>query len=183
MPRRRIQVTCPKCKKSRGVLPYNLKRMFSMMCNPCAISQKVDGFNKTAHPLYEVWRSMVRRCHEVNNPQYHRYGARGIYVCDEWQNDFSRFVEWSSLAGYAEGLQIDRIDNDGPYSPENCRYVAAMQNANNRRNNVRLTALGKTQTVSEWARECGVTSAAIMSRLRSGHSVEKAVTAKRWCCR
>jgi hypothetical protein len=182
MPRTRVQVVCPKCEKTRGVLPYNLKRMGSMMCNMCAISKKVGGYNKTEHPLYEVWRSMNRRCHEQSSQQYVRYGARGIQVCDTWQQDFAAFVEWADAAGYEKGLQIDRIDNDGGYSPENCRFVSAMKNANNRRDNVRYFALGETKTLSEWARGCDITPAAIRARIKTGYPIEKAVVAKRGEC-
>jgi len=182
MPSTRIQVQCPKCKEYRGVLPYNLKRMESLMCNPCAISIKVDGYNKTQHPLYEVWRSMNRRCHDAKNGQYKRYGARGIAVCVEWRRNFESFVEWAKEAGYEKGLQIDRIDNDGGYSPENCRFVSPMKNANNRGNNRLYSVGGDTKTLSEWARECGVTPTAIRFRLQKGHPVEKAVMAKRGEC-
>ena len=182
MPRKRVQVQCPKCKEYRGVLPYNLKRMESLMCNPCAISIKIDGVNKTKHPLYEVWRSMKRRCDEPKNQQYKRYGARGISVCAEWRDDFSAFVSWANTAGYAKGLQIDRIDNDGNYCPANCRFVSAMKNANNRRNNSHYSVGSVTKTLSEWARDCGVTPAAIRARLAKGHSVEKAVSARRGEC-
>ena len=182
MPRTRVQVQCPKCKKFRGVLPYNIKRMGSMMCNPCAISVKVDGHNKTTHPLYEVWRSMNRRCHEPNNQQYVRYGARGITVCEEWRSDFESFVNWARANNYQKGLQIDRIDNDKGYSPDNCRFVSAMRNANNRRNNARYSAKNQTRTLSEWARFCEVTPAAIRARINRGIPVEIAVTSKRGGC-
>lgn len=182
MPRNKIQVTCPKCGETRGVLPYNLKRMESMMCNPCAISKKVDGVNKTQHPLYEVWRSMIRRCHDVKSQQYCRYGARGIFVCDAWKKDFEAFVNWAKTAGYEKGLQIDRVDNDGGYMPNNCRFVSAMKNANNRRNNTKYTVAGTTKTLSEWARGCGVTPTAIVFRLKKGMPVSTAVTAPRGSC-
>lgn len=152
------------------------------MCNPCAISKKVDGINKTSHPLYEVWRSMNRRCHEIGNQQYKRYGARGIFVCEEWRKDFSVFVNWANASGYKKGLQIDRIDNDNGYFPENCRFVPPIQNANNRRTNVRYSVDGETKTMSEWARECGITPAAIRARIKKGHPIELAVTAKRGGC-
>jgi hypothetical protein len=182
VPRTRVQVVCPKCEKTRGVLPYNLKRMDSMMCNMCAISKKIEGCNKTEHPLYEVWRSMNRRCHDQNNQQYLRYGARGIYVCGAWRRDFEAFVEWARGAGYGKGLQLDRTDNDSGYSPENCRFVSAMKNANNRRDNVKYSVCGETKTLSEWARSCGITPAAIRARIKKGHPVEKAVVAKRGEC-
>lgn len=182
MARKRVQVQCPECKQYRGVLPYNLKRMETTMCNPCAISIKVDGYNKTKHPLYNVWRSMNRRCHDTNYRQYIGYGARGITVCDEWRENFESFVIWAKANNYQKGLQIDRIDNDGGYYPENCRFVSAMQNANNRGDNVKYSANNETKTLSEWARYCGITPAAIRARIHRGIPIETAVTSSRGGC-
>lgn len=90
---------------------------------------QVSRYNKThglsKHPIYLHWQEMKRRCLNPNTPRYLCYAGRGIYVCEEWRNNFLAFYDWSMLNGYAEGLTVDRKDNDGPYAPWNCRWTSA----------------------------------------------------------
>lgn len=83
--------------------------------------------------LYRIWCGMRQRCYDQNSPNYKNYGGRGITVCDEWQ-EFEPFAAWALMHGYSIDLQIDRIDNDKGYSPENCRFVTPLENNHNRRN-------------------------------------------------
>ena len=78
--------------------------------------------------LYATWRSMKARCYNPNHKKYHRYGGRGIRVCDEWRNDSQRFIQYWLSNGWKPGLQIDRIDNDGDYCPENCQLLTNREN-------------------------------------------------------
>jgi len=84
--------------------------------------------------LYSRWRLIVRRCCDPSHKNYQRYGARGINVCDEWK-EFERFYEWAIFNGYKTGLQIDRINNEQGYGPENCHWTTSRANNRNRRNN------------------------------------------------
>lgn len=85
--------------------------------------------------IYMLRYNMVRRCTDPKNKEYHMYGGRGITVCDLWMQSADLFIKWALLEGWKRGLQIDRIDNDGNYTPENCRFVTRKDNCRNRRNN------------------------------------------------
>lgn len=83
------------------------------------------------HPLYNVWEGMNERCYNKNAASYNRYGGRGITIYYEWRSDFKAFYNWAMSTGYAKGLQIDRINNDGNYEPSNCRWVTPSINTQN----------------------------------------------------
>ncbi len=125
--------------------------------------------------LFHVWVAMRERCRSPYNRKYPLYGGRGISVCDEWE-DFSVFREWAMQHGYAPGLTIDRIDVNGNYTPENCRWATYQeQNRNNRRNRF-LTFNGKTQCVQDWAKEIGLTPTGVFYRLNSGKPIEEVLS-------
>lgn len=87
--------------------------------------------------LYSRWHGMIRRCYNRNFIQYNNYGGRGIKVCDEWLHDFSTFFNWSMNNGFSEELEIDRIDNNGNYCPENCRWITHKENMQNTRRSIK----------------------------------------------
>ena len=82
--------------------------------------------------LYRIWVGMKQRCLNPNRPKWHRYGGRGIKVCEAWRNDYMSFRNWALNNGYQEDLTIDRIDNDGDYEPDNCRWVTVSENSYHR---------------------------------------------------
>lgn len=128
--------------------------------------------------LYSVWSHFKGRCYNLNDHKYSNYGGRGIEVCDEWRNNFQAFYDWSINNGYKEGLTIDRIDVDGDYEPNNCRWVDQKTQQNNRRNNTRLTYNGKTQTISQWASELSVNKNTISTRHKRGYTDEECLFGK-----
>lgn len=130
---------------------------------------------KTRKRIRRIWDGIIRRCDNPNAAFYHRYGGRGINVCSEWRS-FESFYKWSLNNGYEDDLTIDRIDNDGNYEPLNCRWATWKEQANNKSVNHILTFNGKSQTMTLWAEETGITRSAIKTRLKNGWSTEKALT-------
>lgn len=118
---------------------------------------------------------MKDRCYNPKDKRYERYGGRGITICDEWLNDYSAFENWALSNGYSDDLTIDRIDNDGNYEPNNCRFVTVKENNNNRSSNKRFTYNGKTQTLVKWCEEYNMNYGTVICRLRAGWGFPKAL--------
>jgi hypothetical protein len=150
---RRWKCSCD-CGNVVSVTGKNLVRGASRSCG-CLRNERVSeattthGMSKTK--LYRTWERMRSRCGYQDNPAYNNYGKRGIRVCEEWDNDFLVFYNWAMDNGYSEGLSIDRIDNNGDYEPDNCRWATRKQQMNNTRTNHMITYNGETKTISQWA--------------------------------
>lgn len=127
------------------------------------------------HPLYRIFYGMKRRCSAEKDPAFKNYGARGIIVCHEWVNSFQSFFDWAMNNGYQHGLEIDRIDVNSSYSPDNCRFVTRLVQANNKRNNINFTEDGKTMTLAQWCREKNLNYKLVKDRVGLGHSVRDAL--------
>lgn len=136
-----------------------------------AKANTIHGMDGTK--IYRVWIRMKERCFNKKGNDYKYWGGRGITVCPEWlgKNGFQNFYQ--DMGDKPEGKSLDRIDNNGNYCPDNCRWATQKQQQNNRRNNRLITYQGKTQTVSQWAEELGSNCNRIYQRLNSGWSVEK----------
>ena len=125
-------------------------------------------------PVYRAWNNLLRRCESPRNPSYTKYGGRGIAVCPEWHNFRNFFADMGHPPG--KGYSIDRINNDGPYAPSNCRWAKIHVQANNTRRNRLITHEGRTQTIAQWARELGMDYDVIRSRLdRYGWPIARAL--------
>lgn len=145
-----------KCDCGNEMVAYgtNLKRGLTTSCG-CK-RKEVTKEKKTTHgmydtPLYHSWSGMLQRCKNSNDKLYHRYGGRGIKVCEEW-NDFENFYQWSIKNNYRPGLTIDRINNDDSYYPENCRWTDRITQGNNTSQNRRIVYREITKTIAQWAR-------------------------------
>lgn len=125
--------------------------------------------------LFSIWINMLTRCSNKNTKAYNYYGGRGITVCDEWKNSFNSFYDWSMNNGYESNLTIDRIDVNGNYSPDNCRWTTIKTQANNRRNNHYVNINGVVRTLTEWCELYGINYRTVQDRLKRGWSVEKAL--------
>ena len=141
----------------------------------CGCILKEAKWNKT-HGLsnsriYGIWHGMKRRCDSRNK----NYGGRGITVCNEWKNSFDTFYEWALNNGYNETLTIDRIDVNGNYCPENCRWATITEQQNNKRTNVIIEYDGVSHTVSEWAKILNIKRETLVKRLKT-KSVEESFT-------
>ena len=124
--------------------------------------------------LYREWNNMKSRCNFKSGKCYSRYGGRGITYCKEWE-DFVNFEKWALQNGYADNLTLDRINNDGSYTPDNCRWVTNIEQQRNKCDNHFITYRGQTKTVVEWAEAIGISSSTIIRRLRRGWSVAQAL--------
>lgn len=140
----------------------------------CGRIEAITKHNMTNTKLFNVWRTMKERCNNKSYRQYKDYGGRGISLCDEWE-EFKPFMEWSLENGYKEGLSIDRIDNDGNYCPENCRWTTVRVQSRNRRANRILEYGGEKHCVAEWSEILGVRANTIFWRLSQGWSTEEAL--------
>jgi hypothetical protein len=123
---------------------------------------------------------MCRRCYYPKYERYHRYGGRGIKVCDEWLNSYDNFKKWALDNGYDYDAPkgqctLDRINNDGNYEPSNCRWATNKEQSNNNSRNVWITANGETHNLQQWANILGTTHATLRSRYRYGWSDERII--------
>jgi hypothetical protein len=138
----------------------------------CGCGKRLHGMTNSRE--FETWNSMRKRCLRKANDNYKNYGGRGITVCRRWLNSFANF--YADMGPKPHGAQLDRINNNGPYSPENCRWVTPMQNANNRGNNRRLTYKGITKTLAQWSRALGGSPELVGLRLKQGWPIDDALT-------
>lgn len=135
-----------------------------------------DEYDDVAR-LYSVWRNMKARCEYPRSRGYVNYGGRGITVCEEWQR-FGVFAVWAMDNGYAADLEIDRQDNDGLYSPQNCKFVTKKINARNKRTTHWITAWGETKSLVAWMEDdrAVVSDVTIRRRIKAGWSPEQALS-------
>lgn len=169
------------CGNKKEVDKYQLTRGAVRSCGCLAKeiwaelmkSGAVGGFNKKhgmrGTRLYSIINGIKERCYNPNRKVYKDYGGRGIIVCDEWLNDYGAFCDWAIQNGYNDTLTIDRIDNNGNYCPENCRWVTMKKQSNNRRNNKLIEYKGETKTISEWCDIFGIDKKLFYHRYNESH--------------
>lgn len=128
--------------------------------------------------LWNIWGSMNKRCYLKTHVHYKNYGGRGIRVCDEWlnkENGLINFYNWAMTNGYRDDLTIDRINPDGNYEPNNCRWITRKEQNNNKRNNKIIEYDGHKYTMTNLARKFNIDPNRFAERLRNGWTIEKAL--------
>lgn len=127
--------------------------------------------------IYCIHRNMINRCRLACSVGFENYGGRNIKVCKEWdkKEGFDNFYKWAMENGYRDDLTLDRIDVNGDYTPDNCRWVTMKEQQNNRRNNHYLTYNGKTQSMKKWADEYNLPYSTFQGRIYRGWEIEKAL--------
>ena len=162
-------------RKNRGVISCGCIRQFHMK----EISAKThpikhgDGHRGKHHRLFDIWGGMRQRCNNPNDRSYPNYGGRGIKVCDEWNNidtGYIAFKEWALSNGYSSKLTIDRIDVNGNYCPENCRWASDKLQLNNTRRNHYIQIGRYVFSVSIWAEIMGINTRTMFNRIKYGWS-------------
>lgn len=128
--------------------------------------------------LYKIYYGMKHRCYNSNNEYFSQYGGKGIKICDEWLNDFVAFYTWAINNGYSDDLTIDRIDNNGNYCPENCRWADVKTQVNNSSKVRYITYCGKTHTLTKWSEISGIDYHKMASALNYGWSFEDIMAGK-----
>lgn len=124
--------------------------------------------DKSGTRLYQIWGDMIQRCHNPKQKVYKWYGAIGIKVCEEWKNDYTLFEKWALENSYSDELTIDRIDFNGDYEPNNCRWVSMKEQSRNKKDTILITHNGKTQCLKDWCVELNKPYPTIVNRIRNG---------------
>lgn len=160
---------------SESSLTHGKARSCGCYVSDCMRTQKTTH-GGTGTRLYNIWMNMRSRTTKPSDHAWADYGGRGIKICDEWNNSFEAFRDWALTHGYSDSLSIDRIDNDGNYEPNNCRWATILQQARNKRNTIYITYDGKTLTAREWSEITGIPVRTIKGRYHDKWDVEKILT-------
>lgn len=164
------------CGNKTIVTSCNLVKGNTLSCG-CLHKEKTKMINRThglsKHRIYRVWRAMINRCEDKNNIMFHRYGARGIKVCDEWHK-FENFIKDMGIPG--EHIDIDRIDNDQGYFKSNCRWVTRSKNSRNTSKTIMVMWNGKDVPLVALAEEYGLHYKCAYKRYRSGWTIDEIVS-------
>ena len=157
-------------RKEKSVTAYDLVSGKVRSCG-CLYKESRTGrkptHGKTNTRLHNIWLSMRQRCFYTASAGYRNYGGKGVTICDEWLSDFQTFYEWAMSNGYQDDLTIDRIDSNGNYCPENCRWATMKEQQNNRSNNIRFSVGGVEKTLTEWSEASGIPRETLSWRVKN----------------
>ncbi|MGN5653475.1 hypothetical protein [Bacillus sp. Brlt_9] len=170
--RRMVLARCSFCGNVKEFRKDHSKTYKS--CGCLRLKKSVENLNKKTHGMskdrmYKRWNSIKQRCFNPKHPNYHHYGGRGIVMCETWKEDFEKFYNWSLENGFEEDLTLDRIDNNGIYEPNNCRWVTMEEQSNNKRDNIIVEYEGAEMTLKQAANNMAVNYKALEARYRRGY--------------
>lgn len=174
------------CGNEKSIASGHLKSGRTKSCgcyNREIVSAKCGTHHLTKTRIYKIWRGMIDRCYYPSHKYYKDYGGRGIKICDEWKNDFYKFYVWANQNGYNPNAKrgectIDRINNDGNYEPNNCRWVNLKEQQNNTRIVKKFYFCGEFLTLYQISKITGIKKSIIYKRLYRGWDMERATKQK-----
>ena len=165
---------CTKCGSVHNIHIANIISGKSTCCINCRGDKlKKHGLGKTR--LYSIYHHIKERCFNKNNDSFHNYGGRGITVCPEWLGSFMNFYNWAIRSGYQDNLSIDRIDVNGNYCPENCRWADYQMQAENTRRTHLIEFKGQKHSLMYWCKQLNLCYPTILGRIKRGMTFEEAI--------
>jgi hypothetical protein len=168
------------CGNIKSVAGHCLKCGDTLSCG-CLQRENASKKNKkhglSGTSIYKQWAGIKRRCFNPAFKQFNDYGGRGITMCDEWKNSFISFYEWATKNGHKEGLTIDRINNDGNYEPNNCKWASQKEQCANRRTNRIYTVDGVTDILYNLCKKYSMHMDTVINRMKKGLAIEDALKA------
>jgi hypothetical protein len=169
--KRRWNCLCT-CGSTSTPILNHLRSGNTVSCG-CVRLEKVTTHGLALHPLYKTWSGMVQRCTDPEEPNYHNYGGRGVFVCRRWLEPANFIADMDH--GYSPGLTLDRVDNSLGYSPENCRWATRVQQARNRRDNHLISHQDRNICLAEACELAGLKYTTAKTRLSAGWPIQKAL--------
>ena len=160
------------CGRQCIVRAQDLTKRHTTSCG-CYYKEVHTKHGKSKDRLYSIWNGMRHRVTDDKHISYASYGGRGIKMCQEWFEDFEQFYVWAIESGYKEELTIDRIDVDGDYEPNNCRWVTTKEQSFNKRNTVTVHYNDKEYTVADISSLTGLKPPTIYQRIKRGWSAKE----------
>ncbi len=160
------------CGTKKIIEVSSINKKYPKSCG-CLPNKRNTTHGMLNTPIYRSWQSMIQRCVNPNNDRYAQYGGRGIKVYSRWRNNFFNFL--NDMGDRPKGTSLDRIDNDGNYTPVNCRWATPLEQQNNMKSNIRVSIGGTTHSIAQWARIKRINAHTIRCRIRRGWPSIKAV--------
>lgn len=164
---------CTLCGTEHDVVGASLINGLSTKCRACVPRQTLSMKHRDER-IYHIYTAMKQRCYNSSHKSYLLYGGRGVEVCKGWISSFDLFYEWAMSNGYEDNLTLDRIDINGNYEPNNCRWVTISVQNRNRRNNIFITYNGETNVLSVMCRKYNVNYSSVRSKARNGKTYQDA---------